>query len=112
MGIFFFYNNRKPRKFQHRTIMFDSDEEARKEKMEKRIRRIQQDIAREEGREIEIEESRAKTDFGKEFVSQTKFLKRRKEREEGGSKPFFANNITIVLLLAALIVAFYILFLR
>ena len=62
--------------------------------------------------EIEIEESRAKTDFGKEFVSQTKFLKRRKEREEGGSKPFFANNITIVLLLAALIVAFYILFLR
>lgn len=112
MGIFFFYNNRKPRKFQHRTIMFDSDEEARKEKMEKRIRRIQQEVAREEGREIEFEEKHTKPDFGKEFVSQTKYLKRRKEREEEGSKPFFTNNITIVLLLAALIVLFYILFFR
>lgn len=112
MGIFFFYNNRKPRKFQHRTIMFDSDEEARKEKMEKRIRRIQQEVAREEGREIEFEEKQTKPDFGKEFVSQTKYLKRRKEREEEGSKPFFTNNITIVLLLAALIVLFYILFFR
>lgn len=112
MGIFFFYNNRKPRKFQHRTIMFDSDEEARKEKMEKRIRRIQQEVAREEGREIEFEEKRSKPDFGKEFVSQTKYLKRRKEREEEGSKPFFTNNITIVLILAALVVLFYILFFR
>ncbi len=112
MGIFFFYNNRKPRKFQHRTIMYDSDEEARKERMEKRIRRIEQEVAREEGREIIIEDRPEKTDFGKEFVSQTKYLKRRKEREEGDSKPFFTNNITIVLFLAALIVLFYILFLR
>lgn len=112
MGVFFFYNNRKPRKFQHRTIMFDSDEEARKEKMDKRIRRIKQEVAREDGHEIEFEDTTKKTDFGKEFVSQTKFLKRRKEREESGSKPFFTNNITIILALAALIVLFYLLFLR
>lgn len=112
MGIFFFYNNRKPRRFQHRTIMYDADDEARKEKMEKRIRRIQQEVAREEGREIEVEEKISRPDFGKEFVSQTKFLKRRKEREEDGSKPFFTNNTTVVLVLAALAVLFYILFLR
>ncbi len=112
MGIFFFYNNRKPRKFQHHTILFNPDEEARKEQMEKRIRRIQQEVAREEGREIEVEEKPAKVDFGKEFISQTKFLKRRKEREEGGDKPFFTNNITIILVLAVLIVLFYLIFLR
>lgn len=112
MGIFFFYNNRKPRKFQHRTIMYDSDEEARKERMEKRIRRMEAEVAREEGREVEFEDKPSRTDFGKEFVSQTKYLKRRKEREDDGGKPFFTNNITIVLFLAALIVIFYLLFLR
>lgn len=112
MGIFFFYNNRKPRKFQHRTILYDSDEEARKERMEKRIRRIEQEVAREEGREIEQVDIPTKTDFGKEFVSQTKYLKRRKEREEGGDTPFFTKNSVIILVLAALIVLFYILFLR
>ena len=76
MGIFFFYNNRKPRKFQHRTIMYDSDEEARKERMEKRIRRMEAEVAREEGREVEFEDKPSRTDFGKEFVSQTKYLKR------------------------------------
>lgn len=111
--MFFFYNNRKPRKFQHRTILFDSDEEARKERMEKRIRRIQEEVAKEEGKQIEMDNNLVeKTDFGKEFVSQTKFLKRRKEREEGGDTPFFTNNITIVLILAVLIVLFYLLFLR
>ncbi len=112
MGIFFFYNNRKPRKFRHKTILFDPNEESRKEEMEKRIRRIQQEVAREEGREIEIEEIKEKTDFGKEFISQTKYLKRRKERDDNEEKPFFANNTTIVLVLAALIVLFYLLFLR
>lgn len=111
--MFFFYNNRKPRKFQHRTILFDSDEEARKERMEKRIRRIQEEVAKEEGKQTEMDNNLVeKTDFGKEFVSQTKFLKRRKEREEGGDTPFFTNNITIVLILAVLIVLFYLLFLR
>ena len=111
--MFFFYNNRKPRKFQHRTILFDSDEEARKERMEKRIRRIQEEVAKEERKQTEMDNNLVeKTDFGKEFVSQTKFLKRRKEREEGGDTPFFTNNITIVLILAVLIVLFYLLFLR
>ena len=81
--------------------------------MEKRIRRIQEEVAKEEGKQTEMDNNLVeKTDFGKEFVSQTKFLKRRKEREEGGDTPFFTNNITIVLILAVLIVLFYLLFLR
>lgn len=115
MGIFFFYNNRKPRRFNHRPILFDPDEEARKEQMEKRIRRIREEVAREEGRTLEPEESAAgksQTNFREEFISQTKYLKRRKERVDEDNKPFYTNNITIVLLLAALVVVFYLLFLR
>lgn len=112
MGIFFFYNNRKPRKFNHRPILFDSAEEARKERMEKRIRRIQQEVAREEGRTLEPVEEKSKTDFGEEFLSKTKYLKRRKERVDEDNKPLYTNNISIVLILAVLIVLFYLLFLR
>lgn len=115
MGIFFFYNNRKPRKFNHRPILFDPDEEARKEQMEKRIRRIREEVAREEGRELEPHETstgKSQTNFREEFISQTKYLKRRKERYDEDNKPFYTNNITIVLLLVVLVVLFYILFLR
>lgn len=112
MGLFFFYNNRKPRKFNHRPILFDPEKEARREEMEKRIRRMKEEVAREEGRPIEPYAEERKTDFKEEFLSQTKYLKKRKEREEGDNKPFYANTTTIVLFLAVLIVLFYILFLR
>ena len=112
MGIFFFYNNRKPRKFNHRPILFNPEEEARRENMEKRIRRIKEEVAREEGIPIEPQQIKQKTDFKGEFLTQTKHLKKRAERTDDDHKPFYTNNITIVLLLAVLIVLFYLLFLR
>ena len=112
MGLFFFYNNRKPRKFNYRPVRYDPKEEARREDMEKRIRRIKAEVAEEEGKPIEMEAQKQPTDFGGEFLSQTKHLKRRKERYDDDSKPFYANNITVILLLAVLAVLFYILFLR
>lgn len=112
MGLFFFYNNRKPRKFNYRPVLYDPKEEARREDMEKRIRRIKAEVAKEEGRPIDLEAQKTPTDFGEEFLSQTKHLKRRKDRYDDESKPFYANNATVILLLAALAVLFYILFLR
>ena len=112
MGMFFFYNNRKPRKFNYKPILYDPDKEERKEQMEKRIRRIKEEVAKEEGRTIETPQEVGKTDFGEEFLSQTKFLKRRKEKEKDGNKPIFASNITIVLLIVALLIIFYFVFLR
>ena len=113
MGMFFFYNNRKPRKFNHSPILYDPDKEERKEQMEKRIRRMREEVAREEGRTVETQpETTRKTDFGEEFLSQTKYLKRRKEREKDENKPFFTSNITIVLLIVALLFIFYFVFLR
>lgn len=113
MGMFFFYNNRKPRKFGYQPILYNPDEEERREQMEKRIRRIKEELALAEGKPVENPPTdQKKTDFGAEFLSQTKYLKRRKEREQNGSKPFFANNITIFLLIIALFFIFYFIFLR
>ena len=112
MGMFFFYNNRKPRKFSHSPIFFDPDKEERREQMEKRIRRIKEEVAREEGLPIETPQEPRKTNFGEEFLSQTKYLKRRKERESDDRKPFFTSNITIVLLIIALLFILYFVILR
>lgn len=112
MGLFFFYNNRKPRKFNHRPILFNPEEESRRENMEKRIRRIKEEVAREEGKQAEPQQVREKTDFKEEFLTQTKHLKRRIDRTGDDHRPFYTNNITVVLILAALAALFYILFLR
>ena len=112
MGLFFFYNNKNLRKFNYTPILYDPDKEERKEQMEKRIRRIREEVAREEGKTVETPREAVNTDFGEAFLSQTKYLKRRKEKEKEGSKPFFTSNLTVVLLIIALLVIFYFVFLR
>jgi hypothetical protein len=78
--------------------------------MEKRIRRIREEVAREEGKTVEPQLQTGNTDFGEAFLSQTKYLKRRKEKE--GNKPFFTSNLTVALLIIALLIIFYFVFLR
>ncbi|HHT28799.1 MULTISPECIES: hypothetical protein [Petrimonas] len=112
MGMFFFYNNRKPRKFNYTPVFFDPEKEERKEQMEKRIRRIREELAREEGKTIETPPQPGNTDFGEAFLSQTRFLKKRKEKEKEGKKPFYSSNFTILLLIIILMVIFYFVFLR
>ena len=115
MGMFFFYNNRKPRRFNYQPILSNPEEEARKERMQERIRRMQEEVALEEGIPLETlqtEQPQKKTNFGEEFLAQTKYLKRRKERESDDSKPFFTRNVTLVLILVALFGIFYFLFFR
>lgn len=82
--------------------------------MEKRIRRIREELAREEGKTIETPPQPGNTDFGEAFLSQTRFLKKRKEKEKEkeGKKPFYSSNFTILLLIIILMVIFYFVFLR
>ena len=112
MGMFFFYNNKKPRKFNYTPILYDPDREERKEQMEKRIRRIREEVAREEGKTVETPREAVSPDFGEAFLSQTRYLKRRKEKERTGNKPFFTNNFTVFLLIILLLVIFYFVFMR
>lgn len=102
MGVFFFYNNRKPRKFNHKPILYDPDEEARKERLQKRIESVKREMGvLPEKTEID------KKKFKSEFVSQTRHLKKRKERVETGRNSFLTNN-GLLLIIAVILLAIFI----
>lgn len=103
MGTFFFYNNRKPRQFNYKPILYDPDEEARQERLQKRIR----DIKKEMNVLDPEEEQHGKPDIKGEFLAQTKHLKRRKEKEEEGSTSFLANNGLLLVILLILLGIFF-----
>lgn len=108
MAMFFFYNNKKPRKFDYKPILSNYEEEARQEKLQKRINMIKKEL----NEPIPEEEKLNKTDFKEEFLSQTKHLKRRKERESEGSKNFLSNNGLLIIILIILLGLFIFWFLR
>lgn len=102
MGTFFFYNNRKPRKFNYKPILHDPEEVARKEKLQQRIL----DIKREMG-VIPEEKVSERKEFKSEFLSQTRHLKKRKNQEESGRRTFFSNNGLLIIILVILFAIFF-----
>ena len=107
MARFFFYNNRKPRKFNYKPILFDPDEEARTERIQKRIISVKREMG-----VLSEEEVKEKKDYKTEFVSQTKHLKKRHERVEEGINSFFTNNGLLILIVLILIAVFFFWLLR
>lgn len=107
MATFFFYNNRKPRKFGYTPILYNEDEEARKKKLEKRIQEIKKEMG------VIPEEPKVEPKaFKSEFLSQTHHLKKRKERESTGKGSFLSNNLVLILIIALLFAIFYFWILR
>lgn len=103
MGVFFFYNNRKPRKYNYKPILYDPDEDARKERLQKRVESIKREMG-ELPERTEID----KKDFKSQFVSQTKHIKKRKDRVETGRNSLITNNWLLVVIA---IILLFILFL-
>jgi hypothetical protein len=104
MGSFFFYNNRKPRKFNYTPILFNADEEERRERLQKRIENVKKEM----GVLPETEEETAeKKEFKSEFISQTRHLKKRMEGDASGKTSFFANNGLLIILLIVLFAIFF-----
>ncbi|NLJ00225.1 MAG: hypothetical protein GX371_03610 [Bacteroidales bacterium] len=102
MSAFFFYKNRKPRKFNYKPILYDPEEEARKERLERRI----QERKREMG-VLPEGEKEVKKDFKPEFVSQTRHLKKRKSREAAGQNPFYTKNWVLIIAVIVLLGLFF-----
>ncbi|MDR2815577.1 MAG: hypothetical protein LBB62_02595 [Proteiniphilum sp.] len=102
MGVFFFYYNRKPRKFNYTPILYNPEEEERKKKLQARIEKVKREMG-----VLPEEKAPEKKDFKTEFVSQTRHLKKRKERESDGGNPFFVNNGWLIIILAVLFAVFF-----
>lgn len=107
MGIFFFYNNRKPRKFNYTPILYNPEEEQRKKNLNDRIEKVKREMG-----VLPDERLIEKKDLKEEFISQTRHLKKRKNREESGQNSFFTNNGLLIIILVVLFAIFYFFFLR
>lgn len=110
MGTFFFYNNRKPRKFNYTPILHDPEEDARKERLQNRIEAIKKEMG--VLPELPEEKMPERKDFKAEFISQTRHLKKRKTREASGERTFFTNNGLLIIILIILFAIFFFWFLR
>ena len=106
MAKFFFYNNRKPRGFNYKPILYDPDEEARKERLQKRIDSVKREMG-----VLPNEAIKERKDFKSEFVSQTKHMKKRQDRVEGGRNTFLSNNGLLILIVIILSIIFFFWFL-
>ncbi|MDD6209630.1 MAG: hypothetical protein PUB21_03385 [Bacteroidales bacterium] len=101
MSIFFFYNNRKPRKYEHKPIYWDP----RKEALDERIAKIKKEM----GIEEEDKES-YKPSIKGSFVNASPHLKRKLDKGEDREKRKSRNIIIAVILVILLVVAYYMYF--
>src|SRR5690554_3457622 len=102
IATFFFYNDRKPRKYGYTPILYNEEEEARKKKLEKRILEIKKEMG-----VIPEEPKKEPKVFKEEFISQTRHLRKRKEKELTGRGSFFSHNLILILIIALLFAIFY-----
>lgn len=101
MGVFFFYNNRRPRRFNYKPVLYDPDEDRLKEHVQNRIRAVKKEMG------LELEEAKLEPkDFKSEFVSQTKHLKKRHQRVNSGQNSFLTNN-PLLIVVAVLLIALF-----
>ena len=107
MARFFFYNNKKPRKFNYKPILYDPDEDARKDRLQKRIETVKKEMG-----VMPEEKVEERKDFKTEFVSQTKHLKKRRERIDSGSNSFLSNNVLLIVIVLILGFLFFFCILR
>ena len=92
MGVFSFYNMRKPRQFDHKPIYFDP----RKEALEKRIRKVKWELGVEEPDfELYKEEIRGS------FIEGTSHLKKSKEKGDDIRNRVY-KNMRLLLVLSIL----------
>ncbi len=94
MGIFSFYNMRKPRQFDHKPIYWDPH----KEEMEERQRKIRIELG------LEKPDENFKPRIKGTFIEGTKHLKRSVEKgEDARSRKYKSSKLIVALVILGLI---------
>lgn len=99
--MFFFYNNRKPRKYDYKPILFDPD----KDEFNERVMKVKKEMEM-------LEDNEFKPTIKGEFIRNTSHLRRRKNREDSSGKSTSKRNMTLIILLVVLIIVGYILYFK
>jgi hypothetical protein len=99
MGLFPFYNSRKPRRFHYTPVFFDP----RKEEMQERVTKVKKELG------IPIPDEEFKPNIKGNISGQTRHLRKRLENPEKSSSK---TTMIIAIALAILMVLFYYFYLR
>ncbi|MDR2914145.1 MAG: hypothetical protein LBV74_04845 [Tannerella sp.] len=102
MGLFSFYNVRKPRQFEHKPIYFDP----RKEALEKRIHKVKVEMGVED-----LDPEQRKEAIRGSFIEGTTHLKKSKNKGDDIRSRVY-KNMRLLLIAAILGVVFWYLFLK
>jgi hypothetical protein len=101
MGLFYFYNVRKPRQFDYKPLYYDP----RKEAMEERKLKIKRELG------MEISDKEYKPQVKGSFVQGTNHLKKSRLRgDDARSRQY--KNVRLVLILSLLLLALWFFFWR
>lgn len=99
MALFFFYNNRKPRQFQHKPILYDPN----KDRLNERILKVKKEMG-------VLQEDEYQPTLKGEFVRASKHVTRKQMREQESGKSLTSRTFTLILVLALLLVVFFVFF--
>ncbi|MDR1813725.1 MAG: hypothetical protein LBR18_02625 [Tannerella sp.] len=102
MGIFQFYNVRKPRQFEHKPIYFDP----RKEALEKRIHKVKVELGVEE-----MDFEQYKEDIRGSFIEGTSHLKKSRDKGDDAHARLY-RNMRLILIIVVLGVLYWYFYLR
>lgn len=97
--MFFFYNNKKPRQFGYKPILFNPD----KDEFNERVLKVKKEMG-------VIEDTDYKPTIKGEFIRNTDHLRRKVNNEEGSSKSTSKRNVKLIIFLVVLIVIGYVLY--
>lgn len=97
--MFFFYSNKKPRKFNYKPILFNPE----KDEFNERVHKVKKEMGA-------IEDNDYKPTIKGEFIRNTEHLRRKVDKEESTGKSTAKRNITLAIFLVVLIVVGYIIY--
>ncbi len=97
--MFFFYNNRRPRQFNYKPILFDPD----KDEFNERVLKVKKEMG-------VVEEAEYKPTVRGEFIRHTNHVRRKINKEGSTGKSNTKRNITLAIFLVVLILVGYFLY--
>ena len=97
--MFFFYNNRKPRQFNYKPILFNPE----KDEFNERVHKVKKEMG-------VIEDTEYKPTIKGEFIRNTDHVRRKVNKEGSSGKSNTNRNIKLIIFLVVLIVVSYILY--
>ena len=97
--MFFFYNNRRPRQFNYKPILFDPD----KDEFNERVLKVKKEMG-------VVEDTEFKPTIRGEFIRNTSHVRRKINKEGSTGKSNTKRNITLTIFLVVLILVGYFLY--